>query len=511
MKFKKNLLIYLCAMVSVGQKNILAELGTEFENTEIINYFDSSKTKKSRDEIESKSIASDLSKPKMKQGGGIMGKKSKRFLSALFTLGLGASSLTSPADAKTTNFNNSIVEKNIADLRQYINKSHSNPFLKLLSIKSFAKCLVGYTHKKIQSSSDSSKNEDMITGVVRLILLNESHREFWNKLFDSRSNEQKEYLKYYTTELKLQTNSLVKEGFDESLEISRPEVIKECYGIDLDGMPPEIPFMVEYTEFKKPVTLENLDNAELSKSSLAGFVEVDVYRNEYDSNGDKQFIFDYVVHPSMQGKGIATAALDCVLRLSSQLYLQGVYPCKNFLMKIACANPASERVAKKAGFSNGGEIPLSTSNNLFAHKWEKNNNSNKVINLIHIFPDDSNLKEFFNKYIIPFSQENPFPEYSAISYSDFYKNSDKYRGMNGYEIVKNNIDKLMCNVHSTLETIQLVANLRLTEWPVAWMSENSLKTAISPNLTNSQVNKIKEILSRLSENRKNIVRSNDNL
>lgn len=416
-----------------------------------------------------------------------MEKKIKRLLSTFFSLGIGVSTLSaSTVQTPTNNKLENSINRSIIELKKKSEEEKSG-ISNLLSENSFAKCLVRYTEK-----ANKETHEALITGKIKLVPMNSSHRDSWNNLFDSTSAEQKDYLKWYTTAENLDSNSLVTEEFDMTLMYSKFEKKKfmNTYYYHLANV---IPFMIEFTEFENPVKIKDISSAKEKSSKIAGTISICPYKNEYDKDDNYQFLFDYVVDKSAQGKGIGTAAIKCAQDFASQLNLQGIYQNKGFFMKIANNNIGSIRVAEKTGFHDSGEIPIETSNFLPAHKWEKEDNSNKVLNLLNVYEGNTNLKNFFKSFILPFSENDEYPVDKCIGYNEWVANKDKYKksNPNEYEKIEKNLDDLNKKsgpyIHEYLEYIEL---------PIAWKKTDGYFTnAINSDISEGHIQSIEEVLS----------------
>ena len=416
-----------------------------------------------------------------------MKKKIKGLLSTFFSLGIGVSTLSaSTVQTSTNNKLENSINRSIIELKKKSEEEKSG-ISSLLGENSFAKCLVRCTEK-----TNKETHETLITGKIKLVPMNSSHRDAWNKILDSTSDEQKDYLKWYTTTENLNNNSLVTEEFDMTLMQSKFEkrkFMKEYY-YKLANV---IPFMIEFTEFENPVKKEDINNAKEKPSKITGTISICPYKNEYDKDDNYQFLFDYVVDKSTQGKGIGTATIKCAQDFARQLNLQGIYQNKGFFMKIANDNIGSIRVAEKTGFHDGGEIPIETSNFLPAHKWEKEDNSNKVLNLLNVYEGSTSIKDFFKSFILPFSEKDEYPVDKCIGYNEWNLNKDKYKKSNQieYNKIEQNLENLAkksnAYIHEYLEYVDL---------PVAWKkADGSFTNALNSGITEEHVQAIEEVLS----------------
>ena len=337
--------------------------------------------------------------------------------------------------------------------------------------------LSGYSKKYSKAT-----NEEIITGKIKLVPIEEKYRNDWKRIMDCSDEKGKYYLQWWTKSENL-NNNYMEDSFDSYVDAMRkPGRLNEF-------LPDKLTFMIEFSEIESPVSKEDIGNAKFKEPKIAGYTTISCGReNEETFVKRGSYTLSYVVDRDFQGKGIATKSLEMITSFGSELYLNGLYPFKSFVMYIACDNKASEKVALKNGFKDMGSVPIERTNNLVSHMWYKEDKSNRFLNLLNSPIGIFNEKLLKESVLLYPKNEN----FEVVDFYDFTEKSEKFEKMEGFEKIQSQIDALTVKYGDT--DMDLVYHMWHSEWPVAWMKDEKLYSAIPENLSVENIYKISHLI-----------------
>ena len=366
----------------------------------------------------------------------------------------------------------------ISDLGENFDRNEEFLLLGSLISNSYSKgILSGYSKKYSEATS-----AEIMTGKIKLVPIKEEYRNDWKRIMDCSDEKGKGYLQWWTKSENL-NNNYMEDSFDSYVDSMRKPGRLNKF------LPDKLTFMIEFSEVEFPVSIEDIGNAKFKKPKIAGYITISCGReNEETFVKRGSYTLSYVVDRNFQGKGIATKSLEMITSFGSELYSKGLYPFKSFVMYIACDNIASEKVALKNGFQDMGSVPIERTNNLVSHMWYKEDKSNRFLNLLNSPVGIFNEQLIKESVLLCPKNEN----FEVVDFYDFTDKIEKFENMEGFEKIQSQIDALTVKDGDT--DMDLVYHMWHSEWPVAWMKDGKLYSAIPENLSAEDIYEISHLI-----------------
>ena len=357
-------------------------------------------------------------------------------------------------------------------------ESEEFSLLDSLISNSYSKGILSGYSKKYSNAT----NEEIITGKIKLVPIEEKYRDDWKRIMDCSDEKGKGYLQWWTKSENL-NNNYMEDSFDSYVNAMRKPGRLNKF------LPDKLTFMIEFSEVEFPVSIEDIGNAKFKEPKIAGYITISCGReNEETFVKRGNYTLSYVVDRNFQGKGIATKSLEMITSFGSELYSNGLYPFKSFVMYIACDNIASEKVALKNEFRDMGSVPIERTNNLVSHMWYKEDKSNRFLNLLNSPVGIFNEQLLKESVLLCPKNEN----FEVVDFYDFTDKSEKFENMEGFEKIQSQIDALTVKDGDT--DMDLVYHMWHSEWPVAWMKNGKLYSAIPENLSAENIYEISHLI-----------------
>jgi RimJ/RimL family protein N-acetyltransferase len=341
--------------------------------------------------------------------------------------------------------------------------------------------LSGYATKKIKNESGNVIKE-VITGKIEFVPIEEKHHDDWMRIMDCSNKQGCDYLKWWTSEDYLNNKSM-EDSFAYRLKFSKVN--------NNEAYPKCICFMIKFHELDEPKTKDEFKNQKpkFKDSKIVGHIALSSFKYNLDDKKPNCFFVSYVVDKNCQSKGIATKALSLITKFGTRLHQTGLVPFKSHIMYIADENLSSQAVAKKCGFKNVGRSDKKRSNNLDAHIWVKEDDSNRTLNYLLKGERGKAILNELNKQkseiVLAKPKTNNKSKIKLIDFNEWLQNSNKeeFKNFEEFEKIKNSVESLT-------KDEDVVVHMKHSEWPVAWLTDGKFYPAIPDDLTVETIKKI---------------------